>query len=78
MIEVDARGEFAPGLFDNPYAWDVHYRFPNGVTWHWTDTTANWDGRPPGADASEWTAPKYPMGVFFEGSEGLTEVVQGP
>ena len=57
-IEVDARGQFQPGLFDNPYAWDMRYRFPNGVSWHWTDSTTGWSGRQPSIDASEWKAEK--------------------
>ncbi len=77
VIEVDARGEYQPGLFDNPHAWDMGYRFPNGVSWHWTDTDAGWNGRLPSADAAEWNAAKYPMGVFFEGTEGWVYIWRG-
>jgi len=77
VIEVDARGEFAPGLFDNPFAWDMHYRFPDGVTWHWTDTTDGWDGRLPGPDTRQWNGKKYPMGILFEGTEGWVYIWRG-
>jgi len=77
VVEVDARGEFRPGMFDNPYAWDMRYRFPNGVGWHWTDTEAGWNGSAPSADAAEWNAEKYPMGVFFEGTEGWVYIWRG-
>ena len=77
LIEVDARGQFAPGLFDNPFAWDMRYRFPNGVTWRWTDTADGWGGRLPGPDTAGWQGEKYPMGVLFEGSEGWVYIWRG-
>jgi predicted dehydrogenase len=65
-IEVDARGIFPEGgLFDNPYRWQMHYTFPDGLTWHWTDCEGEgWGSRAgPG-----W--PQHRMGITFEGSEG--------
>jgi predicted dehydrogenase len=65
LIEVEARGEFPPdGLFDNPYRWDMDYRFANGVTWNWTDTPS-WE------PLENWNDPvRHRMGVRLEGTEG--------
>ena len=65
-VEVDAKGIFpTDGLFDNPYRWQVRYRFADGLTWHWTDTAG--DGFGSRAD-SDW--PQHRMGVTFVGTEG--------
>jgi predicted dehydrogenase len=65
-IEVDARGLFPPdGLFDNPYRWQMHYRFSSGLTWHWTDCFGDGFGSRAGKD---W--PQNRMGITFEGTEG--------
>ena len=77
VIEVDARGRFEPGLFDNPFAWDMHYRFPDGVVWHWTDSTSGWEGRSPNQEGGKWNATKYPMGILFEGTEGWVYTWRG-
>jgi predicted dehydrogenase len=71
-IEVDARGEFAKeGLFDNPYRWNMNYRFANGVTWNWTDTPA-WDPLP------NWNDPvRHNMGIRLEGAEGWVFIWRG-
>jgi hypothetical protein len=65
LVEIDTRSVFpTDGLFDNPYRWQLHYKFPNGVSWHWTDCQGEgWGSR---ADA-DW--PQHPMGITFEGSE---------
>jgi predicted dehydrogenase len=72
LIEVDARGEFAPeGLFDNPHRWNMNYRFANGVTWHWTDTPS-WDPLP------DWNDPRrHRMGIQVEGTEGWVFIWRG-
>lgn len=72
LIEVDARGEFAKdGLFDNPYRWNMNYRFANGVTWNWTDTPA-WDPLP------DWNDPvRHKMGIRLEGTEGWVFIWRG-
>ena len=32
-VTVDAHGRFpSTGLFDNPYRWQMHYTFANGLT----------------------------------------------
>ena len=77
-IEVDARGLFpAGGLYDDAYRWQMHYKFANGVTWHWTDVdTGTWGAPgtqpPPPAD---W--PQHDMGIRFEGSEGWVFIWRG-
>lgn len=78
-VEVEARGTFEPGLFDNPYEWDIRYQFPNGVQWHYTDTgSSSWNAQPPTTeDAAEWRGPKYPYGTLFEGSEGWVYIWRG-
>lgn len=65
-VEIDAKGIFPEdGLFDNPYRWQMHYTFPNGITWHWTDcATESWGSKAPAG----W--PQHPMGITFEGTEG--------
>lgn len=66
QIEIEAKGVFPPdGLFDNPHRWQMHYKFPNGVTWHWSDCLGDGFGSRAGAD---W--PQNKMGVTFEGTEG--------
>jgi predicted dehydrogenase len=77
VVEVEARGESLPGLMDNPFKWDMHYHFPNNVTWHVTDTSDDWDGRTPSPGAGEWNGKKYPMGIFFKGSEGWVYIWRG-
>ncbi len=64
-VEVDARGEFPKdGPFDTPIHWNMNYRFANGLTWNWTDTTS-WFPQP------NWTDQvRHRMGVEFEGTEG--------
>lgn len=66
-IRVDAHGIFpTEGLFDNPYRWQMHYTFANGVTWHWTDCKA---GMGFGSVAGPgWT--QHRMGITFEGTKG--------
>lgn len=65
-VEIDAHGLFpADGLFDNPHRWQMHYKFPNGTTWHWTDCFGDGFGSRAGAD---W--PQNRMGITFEGTEG--------
>lgn len=66
LIEIDARGQFpADGLFDNPYRWNMNYRFANGVTWNWTDTPS-WEPK------KDWKDPegRHTMGIRLEGTEG--------
>lgn len=72
-IEVGTRGLFAAdGLFDNPYRWQMHYAFANGLTWHWTDCLG--DGF--GSKAPEgWT--QHRMGVTFEGTKGSVFIWRG-
>jgi len=72
LIEVDARGEFAPdGLFDNPHRWNMNYRFANGVTWNWTDTPA-WEPQ------KDWNDPvRHRMGIRLEGTEGWVFIWRG-
>ncbi|MBI5384161.1 MAG: Gfo/Idh/MocA family oxidoreductase [Verrucomicrobia bacterium] len=72
LIEVDARGEFAPdGLFDNPHRWNMNYRFANGVTWNWTDTPA-WE------PVEGWNDPvRHKMGIRLEGTEGWVFIWRG-
>ncbi len=71
-IEVDARGEFPKdGPFDTPYRWNMNYRFANGLTWNWTDTSA-WEPQP------NWTDPKrHRMGIRLEGTEGWVFIWRG-
>jgi predicted dehydrogenase len=65
-VEIEARGLFpAEGLFDNPHRWQMHYTFPDGLTWHWTDCFGDGFGSRAGAD---W--PQHRMGISFEGTEG--------
>jgi predicted dehydrogenase len=73
LIEIETRSLFpTDGLYDNPYRWQLHYKFPNGVSWHWTDCQGEgWGSR---ADA-DW--PQYPMGITFEGSEGSVFIWRG-
>ncbi|HOE96964.1 MAG TPA: Gfo/Idh/MocA family oxidoreductase [Candidatus Sumerlaeota bacterium] len=65
LIEVDARGTFATdGLFDTPYEWNMNFKFPNGITWNWTDTP-NW------YPERNWSDPvRHNMGIRIEGTEG--------
>ena len=73
LIEIDARGIFpAEGLFDNPYRWQMHYAFPGGLTWHWTDCLGDGFGSRSGAD---W--PQNRMGITFEGTEGWVFIWRG-
>jgi predicted dehydrogenase len=66
LVEIDTQSEFpTDGLFDNPHRWQLHYKFPNGVTWHWTDC---YDGSWGSRARSGW--PQHPMGIRFEGTEG--------
>jgi len=65
-VEVEARGIFpSEGLFDNPYRWQMDYRFPGGLTWHWTDCLGDGFGSRSGPD---W--PQERMGITLEGTEG--------
>lgn len=72
LIEVDARGEFAPdGLFDNPHRWNMNFRFANGVTWNWTDTPA-WE------PVEGWNDPvRHRMGIRLEGTAGWVFIWRG-
>jgi predicted dehydrogenase len=77
FIEVDARGLFPPdGLYDNPYRWQINFRFANGVTWHWTDTDGEnesyvgFGSRPP--PPADWE--QHPMGIRIEGDEGWVQI----
>jgi len=73
QVEIDARGIFpADGLFDNPYRWQMHFTFPGGLTWHWTDCEG--DGFGSRADAG-W--PQHRMGITFEGTEGWVYIWRG-
>jgi predicted dehydrogenase len=72
-IEIDARGIFpAEGLFDNPYRWQMRYRFASGLTWHWTDCEGDGFGSRAGPD---W--PQNRMGITLEGSEGSVFIWRG-
>ncbi len=72
-VEIDARGIFpAEGLFDNPYRWQMHYTFGNGLTWHWTDCAGEGWGSSAGSD---W--PQHPMGITFEGTAGWVFIWRG-
>ncbi len=65
-VEIEARGIFPPeGLFDNPYRWQMHYTFPGGLKWHWTDCFGDGFGSRSGPD---W--PQHRMGITFEGTDG--------
>jgi hypothetical protein len=72
-VQIDARGIFpTEGLFDNPYRWQMHYTFPGGLTWHWTDCEGEgWGSR---ADPG-W--PQNRMGITFEGTEGWVFIWRG-
>ncbi len=72
LIEVDARGEFPKdGPFDTPFRWNMNYRFANGLTWSWTDTSA-WEPQP------NWNDPKrHRMGIRLEGTEGWVFIWRG-
>ncbi len=73
LVEIDTRSIFpTDGLFDNPQRWQLHYKFPNGVTWHWTDCSGEGWGSVAGAD---W--PQHPMGITFEGTEGSVFIWRG-
>jgi hypothetical protein len=72
-VEVDARGIFpTSGLFDNPYRWQMHYTFANGLTWHWTDCEGDGFGSRAGPD---W--PQHRMGITFAGTEGWVFIWRG-
>jgi hypothetical protein len=72
-VTIDARGVFPDsGLFDNPYRWQMHYAFPGGLTWHWTDCAADGWGSRAGAD---W--PQHRMGITLEGTEGWVFIWRG-
>ncbi len=72
-IEIDARGIFpTQGLFDNPYRWQMRYRFAGGLTWHWTDCEGDGFGTRAGPD---W--PQNRMGITFEGTEGWVYIWRG-
>jgi hypothetical protein len=72
-IEIEARGIFPEGgLFDNPHRWQMHYRFANGLTWHWTDCEGDGFGSRAGTD---W--PQHRMGITFEGDEGWVFIWRG-
>ena len=75
---MEASGIFpSDGLFDNPYRWQMHYRFSNGVTWHWTDCDeGSWgtQGTQPKAPA-DW--PQHRMGIRLEGTEGWVFIWRG-
>ena len=73
LIEVNALGMFpTDGLFDNAYRWQMHYTFPGGLTWHWTDCQGDGFGSVGPAD---W--PQNQMGIRFEGSEGWVFIWRG-
>jgi predicted dehydrogenase len=72
-VEIDARGIFpAEGLFDNPWRWQMRYRFANGLTWHWTDCEGDGFGSRSGPD---W--PQNRMGITLEGTEGWVFIWRG-
>ncbi len=72
-IEIDARGMFpTDGLFDDAYRWQMHYTFPEGVTWHWTDCEGDGFG-----SKAEPGWPQHPMGITFEGTEGSVFIWRG-
>jgi hypothetical protein len=72
-VEVDAKGLFpTDGLFDNPHRWQMHYKFPGGLTWHWTDTAGDGFGSKAGP---EW--PQHRMGITFVGTEGEVFIWRG-
>ena len=73
LVEIETRSIFpSDGLFDNPQRWQLHYRFPNGVAWHWTDCfDGSWGSR---ANA-DW--PQHPMGIRFEGTKGSVFIWRG-
>jgi len=72
-VQIDARGIFpTDGLFDNPYRWQMHYTFPGGLTWHWTDCEGDGWGSRAGA---AW--PQNRMGITFEGTEGRVFIWRG-
>ena len=50
----------------------MHYTFPGGLTWHWTDCEG--DGFGTRADP-DW--PQHRMGITFEGSEGWVYIWRG-
>ena len=71
-VEIDAKGVFpSDGLFDNPYKWNMTYRFANGVTWNWTDTPS-WDSANRPTDGV-----RHRMGIEFEGTEGSVFIWRG-
>jgi len=73
LIEIDTRSVFpTDGLFDNACRWQLRYKFPNGVTWHWTDCYDGFWGSRAGPD---W--PQHPMGITFEGTEGSVFIWRG-
>lgn len=80
LIHVDARGTFpTDGPQDTPYHWDMRYQFPNGVTWHWTDTPS-WTPqgvRNPGGRLQDSDRVRYPMGIRLEGTEGWVFIWRG-
>jgi predicted dehydrogenase len=72
-VQINARGLFpASGLFDNPYRWQMHYTFANGLTWHWSDCMGGgWGSHAePG-----WT--QHRMGITLEGSTGKVFIWRG-
>jgi len=72
-IEIEARGLFpSGGLVDNPYRWQMHFRFANGLTWHWSDCEGDGWGSPAGIG---W--PQHRMGICFDGSEGWVFIWRG-
>ncbi len=72
-VEIEAYGQFPQeGLFDNPHRWQMHYTFPGGLTWHWTDCLGDGFGTRAGRD---W--PQHRMGLTFEGSEGWVFIWRG-
>jgi hypothetical protein len=50
----------------------MHYTFPGGLTWHWTDCEGEGWGSRAGAD---W--PQNRMGITFEGTEGWVFIWRG-
>ena len=72
-VEIEAHGQFPQeGLFDNPHRWQMHYKFPGGLTWHWTDCLGDGFGSRAGQN---W--PQHRMGITFEGSEGWVFIWRG-
>lgn len=72
-VEIDARGIFPEtGLFDNPYRWQMHFRFGDGLTWHWTDCEGDGFGS---KAAPGW--PQHRMGILLEGTEGWVFIWRG-